>query len=505
MTQPPSTAATPPLADTPPAVAGQAPALPAGTVVAPAVPPPAPAARRYDRSIIEGPLRSAVWKLAWPTMLTNIIGGLQGIIDHVMVGRMVGFAANAAIGVSYQIFIVVIVFLTSLVTGMSVLVARFVGAGDEEKADRAVYQAFLTSIGISVGIMAPVGYFASPWLLGLVNAAPSVAAEALPFLRIMFVFSAGMMIFFMLSGALRSAGDARTPMVIGIVMTVLNAALNVILIRGLGPIPAYGTKGAAMGTVIASGVVGIYALARLWGGGWVVRFPRGRALAPDWTIIRALFRFGLPTGIQGIAMNVGGVLMLSFIGSLAQSAAAQAVFAVGYTQLFSLVTWTSVGLMGAAAAVAGQNLGAGQPDRAERAVHTAARYGVAAAAVIGVFFLFFPEQLLAIFGMTEPDVVEIGTELLHVLSLSGLFIAAALTYTGGLQGTGDTRSPLYISIVSQVVIPLGICFVIQQTGTLDPLDVWLAILAGHVTRCALSVVRFNQGGWRHIRVGIDGR
>jgi Na+-driven multidrug efflux pump len=180
------------------------------------------------------------------------------------------------------------------------------------------------------------------------------------------------------------------------------------------------------------------------------------------------------------------------------------VFAVGYSQLFSLVTWTSVGLMGAAAAVAGQNLGAGQPDRAERAVHTAARYGAAAAAVIGIFFLFFPERLLAIFGMTEPDVVAIGAQLLRVLSLSGLFIAVALTYTGGLQGTGDTRSPLYISIVSQVAIPLGICFVIQQTGTLEPLDVWLAILAGHVTRCVLSVVRFNQGGWRHIQVGIDG-
>ncbi|MHB1223489.1 MAG: MATE family efflux transporter [Gemmatimonadaceae bacterium] len=466
--------------------------------------PAAPPSRRYDRSIIEGPLRSAVWKLAWPTMLTNIIGGLQGIIDHVMVGRMVGFAANAAIGVSYQIFIVVIVFLTSLVTGMSVLVARFVGAGDEEKADSAVYQAFLTCIGLSVLIMAPVGYFASPWLLGLVNAAPSVAAEALPFLRIMFVFSGGMMIFFMLSGALRSAGDARTPMILGIVMTVLNAGLNIILIRGLGPIPAYGTKGAAMGTVIASGAVGVYALAKLWGGGWVVRFPRGRALAPDWTIIRALFRFGLPTGIQGIAMNVGGVLMLSFIGSLAQSAAAQAVFAVGYSQLFSLVTWTSVGLMGAAAAVAGQNLGAGQPDRAERAVHAAARYGVAAAAVIGVFFLFFPERLLAIFGMTEPDVVAIGAQLLRVLSLSGLFIAVALTYTGGLQGTGDTRSPLYISIISQVAIPLGICFFIQQTGTLEPMDVWLAILAGHVTRCVLSIVQFNRGGWRSISVDIDG-
>jgi putative MATE family efflux protein len=478
------------------------PGAPAGAEAKPVL-PATPDKPRYDRSIVEGPLRSAVWKLAWPTMITNVIGGLQGIVDHALVGHLVGFTGNAAIGVSWQVIIVVIIFINSLFTGMSVLVARFAGAGEAEKVDRTVYQAFLTAIGISLLVLAPLGYVLSPSLLDLVNAAPEVKAEALPFLRIMFLFISGMLIFYMLSGALRSAGDARTPMILGIAMTVLNLVLNVILIRGLGPIPAFGTAGSAMGTVIASGLLALYAMVKLWRGGWVVSFPRGQGFGPDWAIIRSLFRFGLPSGIQGIAMNVGGVLMLAFIGSLAQSAAAQAAFAVGYTQLFSLITWTSVGLMGAAAAVAGQNLGAGQPDRAAKAVHIAARYGIAGAALIGVFFLFFPRQLLAIFGMNEPAVAEIGAELLRVLGVSGLFIAAALTYTGGLQGTGDTKSPLYISIVSQVIVPLGICFVIQQTGTLDPINIWIAILVGHATRCLLSVVRFNQGKWRTIAVDID--
>lgn len=202
-------------------------------------------------------------------------------------------------------------------------------------------------------------------------------------------------------------------------------------------------------------------------------------------------------------MNIGGLCLLAFIGSLAQSAAAQAAFAVSYSQLFSLITWTSIGLMGAAAAVAGQNLGAGQPDRANAAVHVAARFGLAGAAFIGFLFLFFPRQLLAIFGMHEPVVLEIGVQLLRVLSVSGLLIAVALTYTGGLQGTGDTKSPLYISIVSQIIVPLGICFVIRQIGTLDPIDIWMAILAGHATRCTLSVIRFNQGKWRGISVDIN--
>jgi putative MATE family efflux protein len=436
-------------------------------------------------------------------MLTNIIGGLQGIVDHALVGHLVGFTGNAAIGVALQIFIIVIVFINSLFTGMSVLVARFAGAGEEDKVDRTVYQAFLTAVGLSVLVMAPLGYIFAPSLLDLVNPTAAVKAEALPFLRIMFLFSSGMLVFYMLSGALRAAGDARTPMVLGVAMTVLNLVLNIVFIRGLGPIPAFGTAGSAIGTCIASGLVALYAIVKLLRGGWVVSFPRGNGFGPDWAIIRALFRFGLPTGIQGIAMNVGGVLMLAFIGSLAQSAAAQAAFAVGYSQLFSLITWTSIGLMGAAAAVAGQNLGANRPDRAEDAVHVAAHFAMVGAAFIGAFFLFLPRQLLAVFGMNEPVVVEIGTQLLRVLSVSGLFIAVALTYTGGLQGTGDTKSPLYISIISQIIVPLGICFVIQQTGTLQALHIWIAILVGHATRCALSVIRFRQGMWRGIAVDIS--
>ena len=466
-------------------------------------PIPEPKAPQYDRSIVDGSLSRAVWKIAWPTMLTNAIGGLQGMVDHALVGNLIGARANAAIGVSIQLWIVVIVFISSIFIGMSVMVARFAGAGEVEKVNRTVYQAFLTAILLSFGILAPVGYFAAPYLLNLVNAAPEVQTEALPFLRIMYAFSGGMLVFFMLGGALRSAGDARTPMILGIVMTVLNLVLNIILIRGLGPVPAFGTMGSAMGTCIASGSVSLYALWKLWSGGWVVSFPRGGSYAPDWGVIKRLFKFGLPAGIQGIAMNIGGVLLLSFIGSLAQSAAAQAAYAVSYVQLFSLITWTSMGLMGAAASVAGQNLGAGNPDRAKSAVHVAARFGMLGAAFIGFFLFFFPAQLLAIFGLVDPAVVEIGTQLMRVLAFSGIFISVALTYTGGLQGTGDTKSPLYISIISQVVIPLGICFVFKQTGTLQPIHVWSAILVGHMTRCALSVIRFSQGKWRGIKVDIE--
>src|SRR4029453_8619192 len=391
--------------------------------------------------------------------------------------------------------LVVIVFISSTFTGMAVLVARFAGANQPEKVNRVVYQAFLTAFALAV-FLAAVGYAASPALLRLVNAAPDVRAEALPFLRAMFLGVFGMLMFFMLSGAFRAAGDPQTPLRLGGIMTVLTIFFNVVLI------PMFGTIGAAFGTIASSTTVTIYGIWRITRPNSVIHFEHGMSKTPDFTIIKSLFRFGLPTGVQGIAMNVGGVLMLRFIGSLQESAAAQAAYAVGYTELFSLITWASVGLLGAASTIAGQNLGARNPDRALEGVRVASHIGLAVAAVVGVMFLAIPRYLLAVFGMTDTLVIDLGVQLLRYLSVSGLFVTVALSYTGGLQGTGDTRSPLYISLISQIAVPLGLCALLQALHGLRPADIWTAIVLGHVTRCALSVLRFRQGRWRAIRVDV---
>jgi putative MATE family efflux protein len=460
-----------------------------------------PTAPEFDRTIVEGPISSAVWKLAWPTMLQNLIAGIQGFVDHAMVGHYVGFQGNAAIGVSWQIFLIVVVFVASLYSGMNVLVARFAGAGDRDKVNRTVWQAFLVSSFLAVAVFAAVGYFAAPWLLSFVNAEAAVQAEALPYLRIMFVFSIGMLHFFMLGGALRAAGDARTPLRLGVMLTVLNIGLNVILIRGLGPIPAFGTKGAAMGTVTACAVVSLYAFYLLFSGRLVVRFG-GLDLRPDRKIIASLFRFGLPTGFQGIAMNIGGVILLRFVGSLAQSAEAQAAYTVSYMQLFSLVTHTAIALMSAAAAVAGQNLGASQPERTAATPRSAVLVGLRVAVPLGLLYLFVPRFLLGLFGLEDPIVLGLGQQFLAFLSVSSVLLTVALSYTGALQGTGDTKSPMWITLISQLALPLAWCAAFDAWRGLRPTDIWLAILLAHFTRASLSMLRFRAGRWRSIEVDI---
>jgi len=346
-------------------------------------------------------------------------------------------------------------------------------------------------------VLAVAGYFLAPYLLDVVRAAPPVKEAALPFLRTMFVGNVGMLVFFMLGGALRAAGDARTPLRLGIAATVLNAAFNVVLIPRLGPL------GAALGTVTANIIVAVIGNVMVLSGKYVVRVPRPLNLAPDWTIIRSIFRFGLPTGMQGIAMNVAGVLLLRFMGSLQYSAAVQAAYAVGYTELFSLITWTSVGLMSAAATIAGQNLGAGKPERSVAGAWVAARIGLGVAGVVGLAFVAIPSYLLAIFGMKDAHVLQIGSELLRYLTVSGFFVTVALVYNGALQGTGDTKSPFYISLVSQIAVPLTYCAVMDSLYGLRSTDIWLAIVVGHVLRCTLGVLRFRQGKWRQIKVDIQ--
>jgi Na+-driven multidrug efflux pump len=268
-------------------------------------------------------------------------------------------------------------------------------------------------------------------------------------------------------------------------------------------IPRYGAFGAALGTVTANLIVAGIGNAMVLSGTCVIRVPRPLSVAPDWAIIRSIFKFGLPTGLQGIAMNVAGVFLLRFIGSLEHSAAAQAAYAVGYTELFSLITWTSVGLMSATATIAGQNLGAGKPERSIEGAKVASRIGLGVAAVVGLAFVAMPSVLLGIFGMREPHVLEIGSQLLRYLTVSGFFVTVALVYNGALQGTGDTKSPFYISLVSQIIVPLGFCAVMDALHGLHASDIWTAIVIGHVLRCTLGVLRFRQEKWRQIKVELE--
>ncbi len=449
----------------------------------------------FDSDLVTGSVPRSVWKLAWPAIGLNLINGTHGFVDHLLVGNILGYEANAAIGASWLLFLVVVVFIASLFHGASVLVARYAGRQDREMLSRVVYETLLVSVFVLFAVVAPAGYFAAPYMLRLVNAEPAVLAHALPYLRIMFTLGAPLFLQFLLNYTMQASGDARTPLLLGVINTALNIVLSYVLITGLGPAPALGAAGAAIATCMAplAGIsIAVWLIVRRR---TIIQIPAVRPRIPSWEVLRVVLRIGLPTGLQAVLLNIGGVLLLRKIGGLPASAEAQAVYTIGYAQLFALVTWAAFGLRTAAATIMGQNIGAGQPRRGRRGVCLAVALGVVWAVLLGSVYWFFPVQLLALFDARDPALVALGTHLLRVLAWTGMFLAATLALTGGLQGAGETRKPMVIAFISQILVLLGLVYGMDWIGLLTPQRVWLSILAAQASRFAMTAWIFWRGDY----------
>jgi putative MATE family efflux protein len=460
---------------------------------------------KFDNDIISGSVFKSVWKIAWPVVITQLVSGIHGIVDQILIGRYVGYEAQAGIGISWQLFLVVLVFLSSLFHGMNIHIARYSGKRDQDAVNRVFFETFKVSLYLLIFMVAPIGYFIAPTLLGWIQATDEVQRHAQPYLRLLFTTSWPLFIMFILNGAFQSTGHPKIPLYFGLMTTVVKIIVSYVLITGLGPIPEMGVIGAGIGTCVGplpSVIIALYLIARHK---VIIGLPKHKSFLPDMSVIKPIARVGVPSGIQAVLLNIGGAVLLYFIGSLAFSAEAQAAYTICYGQLFSCVTWAGFGLRAACATVIGQNIGAGKVERGKRSVYVGALIGALWAALFGFFYLFIPHHLLALFGLTDDSelmVVEIASELLRYLSLSGIFVVVSLAFTGGLQGAGDTKKPMYIAFVSQIIILLGICLVFQMQGTLSTDKVWSAILVSHFFRLVMSYIVFARGNWHDIKVEI---
>lgn len=494
----------------------------------------------FDDDIISGSILKSVWKVAWPVVITQLVAGIHGLVDHILVGRHVGFAAQAGIGVSWQLFLVILVFLSSLFHGMNIHIARYSGRRDHESVNRVFFETFKLSLYSLIFVVAPIGYFLAPTLLDLINAAPKVQVHALPYLRLLFTATMPLFIIFVLNGAFQSVGNPKIPLYLGLLTTVIKIVVSYVLITGAGPFPALGVTGAAIGTCLGPIPSVLIALYLILNHKTIIGFPKKRSWLPDMSVIRPIATIGIPSGIQAVLLNIGGVILLYYIGSLPFSAEAQAAYTICYAQLFSVVTWAGFGLRAACATVIGQNIGAGKIDRGIHAVHISAIFGGCWAIFFGMFYFAFPAALLSIFGLpglaeqaqtqaltpvilglaqggilpgpfaqtlvthwqNETQVVEFGAHLLRYLAFSGVFVVIGLAYTGGLQGAGDTKSPMIAAFISQIIVLLGICFVFQRLGTLSTDIIWTAILISHLSRLAFTYTLFRLEKWRNIKIAI---
>ena len=432
-----------------------------------------------------------VLQLALPAVGEQLLNLAVGLVDTFMVGHL-GAEAVAAVGLSNQSVMLITTFFMALATGVTALIARHIGAKEADGANRILHQGYL--LGAVIGLVAT--------LLGLTFAAPVMhilraPAEVVPlgttYLRIVslsFVLASWL---FVGNAALRGAGDTRSPMLVMLAVNVVNIAVAYATIYGLGPIPALGVAGSAIGAMTGRGMGGLIVAAILLRGRAGLRLQL-RRLLPDPVQIKRILNIGLPAGGEQLINRVGMLVYAVAVASLGTKAYAAHQLAL---QAESLAYMPGFGFAIAATTMIGQGLGAQQPARARSDVQMAQVSAIAIMSIMGLFFFFFPRQLLGIF-INDPEVIRLGTWPLRLVAFSQPALATLMVLAGGLRGAGDTRATLAITGASLWLIRVPLAFLL--TGPFGLMGAWIAMGLDLNLRGLGMWLRFRSNHWTRITV-----
>jgi len=441
-----------------------------------------------------GKIRKHIMLLAWPVVAEQALHTVTHIIDMAMVGRL-GAAAIAAVGISLQPFMLAFALFGALATGTTAVVAREMGAGNPREASNSLGQSLLLAFALALGL-GIAGYLFAPQIIGLMGPEPDVLQLGVGYIRLILPGMAFMLAAFMISGALRGAGDTMTPMKVNAAINIINPILNYVLIFGGLGFPAMGVNGAALATSLSRGAGGIILLGLLFSGRCVLQLNLRRFLQLDMEMIHRIVRVGLPAAIEQFISRLGQVLYVRVVagmGTLAYAAHTIAINAesISYMPAFGFAT--------ASTALVGQNLGAGNPKMAERSGWEALRLAVYFMGAMMLVLLLFPELLMRIYT-TDLEVIQVGTRLLRIVAFAQIPMATFFVLSGGLRGAGDTRTMLYISTASIWLVRLSLAqFFVGILG--KGLEwVWLAMVADWFVRAGLAAWRFRSGHWKNIEV-----
>jgi len=446
---------------------------------------------RFDRELL-----ARVWQLAWPTVVYSLLQTLVGLVDVYMVGKL-GKDAIAAVGFSLQILMLVMIGALAVSTGTITLVAQSTGAGDHRAAGRVAGQSLLSMFALGVAVAIP-GVLLGRGLLVLLGARGSVLDQGSPYLRLMLGGSSLMMLNFTVAAIFRGAGDTLTPLKIALGVNVINVVGNYLFIFGVGPFPMLGVAGAAVGTIIARTFGAAVGISLLASGRYRVRcrFDHERGWV-DLGLIKRMLNVGLPAAVQGFFRNGARVLFFKIVAGSVVGTTATAALTVG-SRLRMLTIMPSLAFQVAAVALVGQSIGAGKLKQAEGVGWETVKLCTAVMVVVTVLLVVFASQLIDVFT-DDAEVIDVGTTMLRFFALGQFFSAIAIASSGGLVGAGDTRPPLYYTVVSQWLLMLPLAWALMRMG-LDPVGAWMAWSVAPIVQAALTLGRFRSGKWKHIKV-----
>ncbi len=454
---------------------------------------------RARRDLTTMDLKSSVITLALPAAMRL---GLQSLIEMVslMIVGSLGPEAIAAVGMAKRLVMVATAVLQALSVGATATVARLIGAGDDEGAGRVVNQVVIFALVIGTAIAVVGNLAATAVMRGMMvlQEVPDleVIQQGAVYIRILSSsYVVGVMLF-MANALFQGAGDMKTPLYLMTSVNVINVTCAYVLVHGIGPFPAMGVAGAGLAAALARGGGGLAALLILASNRGVVGIDRRKLFSIDWELLRAVVNVGVPAGIENFVRQGSQILYTMVIAGLGTAAMAANSIAMS---IQSLSFMPGFGFSLAATALVGQNLGAEQPSRAEKAGYMSLRYAMVVAFLMSAVFIFAPRLITQLYT-DDPEVTDLAVTCLRIIAVSLPSLAMVMVFAGGLRGAGDTRFVMFTTLLGNWGIRLvGSYFLGLRLG-MGLAGVWIAMAADQIARGFVLLSRFRRGKWKSIQL-----
>jgi len=451
-----------------------------------------------DAPIITSPtfsLNRTILTLALPAVAENLLQTAVFFADTVMIGWIRDPAALAAVGLAGTLFYLLMTLFGALGVSATALVARAWGAGDRTRAQTVAAQALLVCAVFSlVGtlLLLPT----APGYLRAMGGDVDVTRLGTQYIRIVLwssIFNFPMMV---ANGVMRGAGDTRTPMWNTLVMNSWNIVVSYVLIFGALGFPAMGLMGAALGTTTARAVGGILAVGALLGGRTPLRIPWRAFFQWKGQVVRRILQLAIPTAIEGSIAQSGFILFTRMVASLGTATLAAHQIALRVESLSYMPAW---GLAAAATTIVGQALGAGKMELVEASIRRTILFSIAFNTLLGLSFILFSRSIVSIFGST-PDVLDLAALAVAISAAELLGIGIEMVLVGGMRGAGDTRTPMYVTIVGVLLFRLPVVYLLAITLGWGLAGVWWGTAIDWTGRTILLWFLFRRGRWKTLRL-----
>lgn len=437
--------------------------------------------------------RSDILGLAWPAVLDNLLHTLTTTVDMIMVGRL-GAVALASVGLGGQVLFIFQSLMIAVTVGTVALVARSVGERDTEKARKVLEQCLFFG-ALATGIATPfLSFFASDFL-HIYRAEEAVLLLASHYLEIAILGTAFIFVCLASAQALRGAGDTKTPLVISSIINGTNIGLNYVFIFGKLGFPPMGVRGAALGTTSAFVLGAILYIFLLWQKRLKLHISF-RGFTPDISIVKRILSIGTPAALEQLVIQMGFLVYMVIITSFGTESIAAHQIGIRI-QSFSFMP--GFGFAIAATALVGQNLGAKNPEAAEKSGWEACKLAIFLMVGVAVLIFVLAEDVARIF-VSDQAVIDKAVIFIRILAFGEPAIAIHFTIGGALRGAGDTKWPLYASTAGLYGFRIPLALFLGVIMGLGVVGAWIAMTVEYFVRSFFVSLRFKRGGWKSIKV-----